>query len=277
MSEQYLEVNGANLCYEIEGSGPYIVFVAGGNGGHRLFRRIRDILTKHFTVVLYDRRGYFRSKLTGPQDYKKNVEANVEDLYRLMKHITDEKFVIFGISGAGPIIFKYLVTYPETISKMIAHEPVYFPENFPRKKDVQNFHNHLHRLLHYEGRNASMALIGTEYFNEADSYILVHNQKSDKTNNWTYWIEHECCEDPFINIDLNSIKAQSRKLMFLNGQDCRGYFVQEPGKFIAEAIGKETYTLPGGHIGFYTHSKEFAAELIKLCQVNSIIGYQPKL
>jgi hypothetical protein len=68
MPEQYLQVDGAKLCYEVEGSGPYIVFVARANGGHRLFRHSRDLLVKQFTVVLYDRCGYFRSELTGPQD-----------------------------------------------------------------------------------------------------------------------------------------------------------------------------------------------------------------
>ncbi|KAG2210023.1 hypothetical protein INT47_003459 [Mucor saturninus] len=277
MSEQYLEVNGANLCYEVEGSGPYIVFVAGGNGGHRLFKRIRDLLVKHFTVVLYDRRGYFRSELTGPQDYTKIVDDNVDDLYSLMKHVTNEKFIIFGISASGPIVFKYLVNYPETVSTMFIHEPFWYLQNYPKTKQVQDFHYLLYRVFHYEDRNASMKLLGKSIFNELDYQILVRNQRNDKTNNWSYWLEHECCEIPFVKLDMDLVNAYKHKLIFLRGEESAGFSISEPGAFIAKILGKDTYPLPGGHIGFYTHSEAFGVDFVNLCQVNSIIKYQPKL
>lgn len=122
-----------------------------------------------------------------------------------------------------------------------------------------------------------MILVGNKYFNELDSHILVRNQRNDKTNNWDYWLEHEICEVPFIDIDLELVKAHNDKIIFLHGEECRGYFIYEPGAFVAESLGKETLPCPGGHIGFYTHSKRFAMEFIELCQVNSLIKHQPRL
>ncbi|KAI7891854.1 Alpha/Beta hydrolase protein [Mucor mucedo] len=269
MSEQYLQVDGANICYEVEGTGPYIVFVPGGNGGHRLFKRIRDLLVKYYTVVLYDRRGYFRSELTGPQDYSKNVETNVEDLHKLMTHITDKTFILFGISASAPSILEYLIAYPETVSKVFIHEPLYFVKSFPETENVQNFHNSVYRILHKEDRNASLKLFGHKYFNALDYHILVRNQRNDKVNNWNHWLEHEFCEDPFINIDLDLVKTHDDKLVFLHGADSRDYFIYEPGAFIAQSLGKETLPCPGGHIGYYTHSEAFAVDFINLLQTSN--------
>lgn len=90
MPEYYLQVDNASLCYEIEGTGPFIIIVPGGNGGAKLFERFRNLLVKHFTVVLYDRRGYFRSRLTGPQDYSKRLDTDVDDIYKIMTALTEE-------------------------------------------------------------------------------------------------------------------------------------------------------------------------------------------
>ncbi|KAG2209992.1 hypothetical protein INT47_003428 [Mucor saturninus] len=277
MSELYLQVDGANICYEVEGSGPHIVFVAGGNGGHLLFKRIRDLLVKHFTVVLYDRRGYFRSGLTGPQDYTRIVDDNVDDLYKLMKIVTNEKFIIFGISASAPIVFKYMANYPETIIKTFIHEPLWYLENYPKVKQVKDFYYRLYRLYHYEDRNASMTLIGRSLFNELDQHILVRNQKDDKTNNWSYWLEYELCESLFAKADMDLIKIYEDKLIFLHGEESVGCSILEPGAFIVETLEKETLPCPGGHIGFYTRPEAFAVNFVKLCQEKSIVKIQPKL
>lgn len=78
MSEQYLQLEGANIRHEVKGNGPCIVFVAGGDGGYEPFRPFRNFLVKHFTVVLYNRRGYYKSKLTGPQDCSKRIDTDVQ-------------------------------------------------------------------------------------------------------------------------------------------------------------------------------------------------------
>ncbi|KAG2209991.1 hypothetical protein INT47_003427 [Mucor saturninus] len=277
MAEQCLQVDGANLCYEIEGSGPYIVFVAGGNGGHLLFKHIRDILVKYFTVVLYDRRGYFRSKLTGPQDYSKNVDTNVEDLYILMRKITVDKFIFFGVSGSAAIGLKYLTAHPETISKMFIHEPLLYLENFPGINEARGFHYYAYRIFHIEGQNACMNLAGNFYFNELDRQIFLGNQKKKKINNWSYWFEHEFCEDLFTKMNLDLIKVYSDKLIFLHGVESRDSFIHEPGAFIADTLGKVTLPFPGGHTGFYTRPEEFSADFLEICRVNFLLKYQTKL
>ena len=63
-----LEVPGARLYYETHGSGPLMLVAPGASGGAHIFKRVTDHLAAHSTVVTYDRRGFSRSQLDGPQD-----------------------------------------------------------------------------------------------------------------------------------------------------------------------------------------------------------------
>jgi pimeloyl-ACP methyl ester carboxylesterase len=57
-----LEVPGAILHYETQGSGPVLVLVPGANGEAGIFKPLADALQDAFTVVRYDRRGFSDSR-----------------------------------------------------------------------------------------------------------------------------------------------------------------------------------------------------------------------
>jgi pimeloyl-ACP methyl ester carboxylesterase len=88
-----------------------------------LFKFLRYFLTKRFTVILYDRRGFSRSELTGEQDYTSRIDTDVDDIYQMTKSLTDDKFVIMGSSSGAVLSLRYLVIYPDTLSKAVIHEP----------------------------------------------------------------------------------------------------------------------------------------------------------
>ncbi|KAG2230111.1 Alpha/Beta hydrolase protein [Thamnidium elegans] len=274
MPEHYLQADNANLCYEVEGTGPFIVIVPGGNGGSRLFRRFRDLLVEHFTVVLYDRRGYFRSNLTGPQDYSKRLETDVEDLRIIMANVTQEKFILFGISSSGALLMTYLNKYPETLLKLFVHEPMLYIDTFEGKDELQKFHLDTYNTYQTEGRNVAMEEFGNKYFNELDYYILVRKQKDDIVNNWDYWFQHEWKEYPFAKVDWKAVKTHREKTVLLYGIDSTGYNIREPGKAIAEYLNVEYLQFAGGHIGFYFESKKFFVNFIELCKKLSLLPEQ---
>ena len=57
-----LDVPGAVLHYETQGSGPVLVLVPGANGEAGIFKPLADALQDAFTVVRYDRRGFSDSR-----------------------------------------------------------------------------------------------------------------------------------------------------------------------------------------------------------------------
>ena len=74
-----LQVPGARLYYETHGSGPLMIMIPGAGGAGGIFRMVTEHLAATYTVVLYDRRGFSRSQLDGPQDYDRRLETDADD------------------------------------------------------------------------------------------------------------------------------------------------------------------------------------------------------
>jgi pimeloyl-ACP methyl ester carboxylesterase len=60
-----LAVNGAELYYEVRGSGPPVLLIMGFTGDGGNFETLAELLADEFTVVTYDRRGNGRSPPPG--------------------------------------------------------------------------------------------------------------------------------------------------------------------------------------------------------------------
>src|SRR4029078_3966766 len=79
-------VNGAELYYEIRGSGPPVLLIMGGTGDGGHFDPLADVLADEFTVVTYDRRGNGRSPVppgwttTSPQEQADDAASLVDVL-----------------------------------------------------------------------------------------------------------------------------------------------------------------------------------------------------
>jgi hypothetical protein len=108
-----LEVPGVRLYYEIYGSGPVILMVPGATGSAYSFQRVREHLAAYYTVVTYDRRGFSRSQLDGPQDYDRRLETDADDVRRLIEHLSGEPVIVFGSSPEDSLAWKSsLATLP---------------------------------------------------------------------------------------------------------------------------------------------------------------------
>src|ERR1700694_528351 len=95
------EVPGANLYYEVRGSGPVLLMMPGGPADATTFRAIENALAQRYTVVTYDPRGLSHSKLTEPIDDSRMVEIFADDVHRLLAKLTNKKADVFASSGGG--------------------------------------------------------------------------------------------------------------------------------------------------------------------------------
>ena len=78
-----------------------MLMVPGATGEADSFKMVTEHLAAHYTVVTYDRRGFSRSRLDGPQDYDHRLETDADDVRRLIEHVSDEPATIFGAEIAG--------------------------------------------------------------------------------------------------------------------------------------------------------------------------------
>jgi len=261
-----LDVDGANLYFEVEGSGPYLLCVPGANGDADIWKNFRAASVDHFTVVLYDRRGFSRSKLTGPQDYTHRLDTDAADIFKMMSSLTKEKFFILGNSSGAVVTLNYATKYPDTVSKCIVYEAPLLTI-CPNHEELTVHQLALYDTYKKEGRAASMkqfmTLVSFRY--PTDSKIITMGQTStdeQRLKNAEYWFEHELRQYPLAKIDENAIKSVGDKLIFACGEENHvGDFLYGPSTALSKLTGSEILVVPGGHLGFLTNTKEFAVKI----------------
>lgn len=75
MSSQTMARSGAEIYYEIRGAGPVLLLISVGNGDTVPYQSLANALADDFTVLTYDRRGFWRTVVTDPVDDSQRVTA----------------------------------------------------------------------------------------------------------------------------------------------------------------------------------------------------------
>ena len=126
MTEQYADVNGVKLCYEVFGDGYPLILIHGfGAKKESWIAQIPD-LSKHFKVIRLDNRGAGKSERP---DAEYTMEVFADDINGLMEHLGIEKANIAGWSLGGMIVQNFVLKYPEKVNKIILINTNYgFPD-----------------------------------------------------------------------------------------------------------------------------------------------------
>lgn len=113
LHSDFIEINGAQLYYEVAGSGhPFVML-----HGHLLDSGQWDdqfvAFAPHYQVIRYDARGFGQSDLP-PAPF-----AHHEDLYTLLRHLGIRHSYLMGCSGGGATILDFALTYPGMVDGLI--------------------------------------------------------------------------------------------------------------------------------------------------------------
>ncbi len=116
-----LEVNGAELYYEVRGGGPPVLLIMGftGDAGH--FETLAGALASEFTVISYDRRGNGRSPRP-PGWAATRPEEQADDAASLLAVLGLSPAAVFGTSAGANFALCLLIRHPETVSGAVLHE-----------------------------------------------------------------------------------------------------------------------------------------------------------
>ncbi|TFG00006.1 MAG: alpha/beta hydrolase [Promethearchaeota archaeon] len=116
MSEQFAEVNGIKLCYEIKGEGEPLILVHGFGAKKEEWICQYEELSKHFKVIRFDNRGAGKSDRPS---IPFTMDMFSDDLAGLMDFLKIEKANIVGWSLGGMIVQNFTLKYPEKVKTMI--------------------------------------------------------------------------------------------------------------------------------------------------------------
>src|ERR1700691_4350412 len=116
-----LEVPGARLHYEVQGTGPVLMLV-GHPMGVSGFAAVAPLLAEDYTVVTFDPRGFAHSSIENP-DQDAEPELLADDARRVLDEAGGEPAYVFGSSGAAITGLAVLIRFPDRIEPLAAQEP----------------------------------------------------------------------------------------------------------------------------------------------------------
>ncbi len=260
-----LKVPGAQLSYEVSGDGPLLILIPGAKGEGEVFLQVARPLAARYQVVTYDRRGFSRSELDGPQDYDHRLETDADDVRRLIEHLTDDPATVFGSSSGAIVALEVLIHSPERVQTVVSHEPPVV-SLLPDAAQWLAFFDGVYATYQEAGVPKAMHQFASGAFGSVDhqvmEYALREHTNEYTLSNATYWMEHELRQYPRVELDLAALTAHAERIVLAGGRDAQDQLPYQPNKVLASALGRDIVNLPGGHLGFVSSPTEFAKELI---------------
>ena len=116
MTDEFAEVNGINLCYDIYGNGYPVILLHGFSDRKEHWRAQVGDLSKHFKIIRLDNRGAGKSDRP---DGEYSMEVYASDVAGLMECLEIKKAHIIGHSMGGMIAQNFAILYPNRLNKLI--------------------------------------------------------------------------------------------------------------------------------------------------------------
>lgn len=270
----YLNVPGANLYYETFGSGrPLLVLIPGAQGTGSIFHAIAGPLSAYFTVVCWDRRGYSQSHLVGSQDLEQRLQIDADDAHQLIAHISpDAPAYVFGTSSGALVAQQLLASHPESVAKLVAHEPPAFsvlPDE--HRMQAQGLIEHIYTTYRTRGCETAMEVFASALAEGLDADSMRHamdaKRGADVRANCLFWFEFELRQYTRAAVDLEGLRKSREKLVLAAGEGSGDGPGVGPMRVIGGHLQKDIVKIPGGHLGYDTDVKKFASRLVELLQV----------
>jgi pimeloyl-ACP methyl ester carboxylesterase len=192
----YAEVNGANIYYELAGSGDSIVFIHGNIGDNRHWDEQFEIFAKKYKVLRYDVRGFGKSSLP----VEGEVYRHHNDLKMLLEHLGISKAHICGLSMGSGLAVDFVIAYPEMSSSLIAVGPWVIGFDSPSAQELYSAFGDIPSLLKEKGKVGVI-----EYFFSHPMYQRMYSDSKiakrmeELYNDYSFW--HFQNQDPVQYID----------------------------------------------------------------------------
>lgn len=108
-----VDVNDGQLYYEATGDGPAVVFVHGFGVDRRMWADQIEALSKRYTAVAYDLRGFGKSSLPS------GTYRHYDDLAALLDHLDIMEASLVGSSLGGRVSLDFAIAHPDRAHAMV--------------------------------------------------------------------------------------------------------------------------------------------------------------
>lgn len=269
-----LRVPGAQLYYEVQGSGPVLLLIPGGPADAGIFSPLAALLADKYTVVRYDPRGNSRSVLDGPpQDREgdQNMDVHGNDAAQLLAALGGGPAFVLGSSGGAQIGMNLAARYPHLVKTLVAHEPPCI-ELLPSTDEQRSFPDEVYQTYLRSGAGAAMrqfmagaGLAGsTEAQRKTPPPPELVEAIARVQGNVDYFLAHGIKPISRYIPDLAALGAASPRIVIGVGEASPGTLPYRTAAALAERLGLEPESFPGGHGGYNDDPAGFAEKLHKV-------------
>lgn len=111
------QVNGIDIQWEIQGSGPRLLYISGTGGDLRLRPTVFEgPLPGRFQVLAFDQRGLGRS---GKPDIPYSMAGYGDDAAALMDAVGWQDACVYGVSFGGMVAQELVLRHPKQVSRLV--------------------------------------------------------------------------------------------------------------------------------------------------------------
>lgn len=144
--------DGTKIAYEKIGNGPSVILVEGATSTSAYSTKLANLLTPHFTVYYYDRRG--RGESTDTKPY--SIEKEIEDIEALVD-LAGGSAYLYGISSGGCLALEAASKLGNKITKLAIYEAPY-DESEKAKEQWHEYTTDLKKAVDSDNRAEAIAL-----------------------------------------------------------------------------------------------------------------------
>ena len=263
-----LKVPGANIYYEVRGSGPVLLMMPGGPADAGAFRRIAGYLESDYTVVTYDPRGISHSTLDAPVNDERIVQIFADDAHRLLSATSKEPAFVFASSGGATIALELAARHPEQVRILVAHEPpspVLLSDPARARADMED----IVETYRTAGIGPTMQkFMAQTRIRQApppppsgEPTPEMREAMAQMQRNMDFWFRHYFKAVGDYEPDFDALKSGSSRIVAGVGKESQGELANEGGLGLAKRLGTDAVVFPGAHGGFDSNAPEFASKL----------------
>lgn len=264
---------GVSIYYEILGTGPMIFLISAAYGTCEPYGDFARALSRHFTVVSFDRRGYFRSKKLDREanwGYDTLFTENANDTAALIKLISKEPVFVFASSSGCLTAIELLHLYPSLIRKLVLHEPspcrLFAEENFeivrPLFQNVVDVHRESGTMA---GMKAFLPHSTSDHEREMIRVTPAYaSLLALATITHEFFFDYEIEAILHYEVPIPTMKKYREKIALLNSVDSNTPSTKEPIRGLAKKLQLPVTQTEGGHVGYVTHPEEFGQVLMQV-------------
>ena len=256
-----LDVQSAVLSYDVrkgDSSTAPVLLVIGSPMGAGGFATLAGHFTDR-TVVTYDPRGIERSTKADPAS-PSTPEEHADDLHRLIAELATGPVDLFASSGGAVNALALVTRHPEQVRTLVAHEPP-LASILPDREGALAACRAVHETYQRRGFGAGMAQFiavvshqgpfGPDYAGQPAPDPAMFGQPTEDDGTRTDpLLGQNMVSCTHYEPDFGALRAASTRIVMAAGAESEGQMASRGAFAVAERLGPEPVTFPGGHGGF---------------------------